>query len=241
MTRRTPAGTVVYAIGDIHGRSDLLALIQERIALDAYRRTAGRRIVVYLGDYVSRGVDSRRVVDLVRKWQPEGFASIALKGNHEDMLLRYLGGDLDAGRYWFEYDGLDALAHYNIAIPDRLRRDDAAVADLRERFTAALPREHLCFFTSLQTSYQAGDYCFVHGGVRPGISLADQNAHDCMWIREPFLSSEADHGAVIVHGHTICEEPEVRHNRIGIDTGAYHSGRLTCLVLDGAGREFLQT
>jgi serine/threonine protein phosphatase 1 len=241
MTSQTPAGTVVYAIGDIHGRADLLALIQERISVDASQRTAEHRIVVYLGDYVSRGLDSRRVVDLVRKWQPKGFERIALKGNHEDMLLRYLGGDLDAGRYWFEYDGLDALAHYDVSSPDRLRRDDAAVADLCERFAATLPREHLTFFNSLQASYRAGDYCFVHGGVRPGVPLGDQSADDCMWIREPFLGSEADHGAVIVHGHTICEQPEVRHNRIGIDTGAYHSGTLTCLVLDGADRAFLQT
>ncbi len=241
MTSRTPPDTVIYAIGDIHGRLDLLAAIHDRIETDARQRAARRRLVVYLGDYVSRGEDSRRVVDRVREWLPDGFGRIALKGNHEDLLVRFVDGEIDAGRHWFDYGGLDTLAHYGVAIGDRHARDDASVAILRDRFAAALPHSHLGFFRSLPVSYRAGDYFFVHGGVRPRVPLDEQSNHDCMWIRKAFLDSDDDHGAVVVHGHSISEKPVVRHNRIGIDTGAYRSGVLTCLVLDGTCREFLQT
>lgn len=241
MTSQTPPDTAIYAVGDIHGRLDLLATIHERIAEDALQRKARRKLVVYLGDYVSRGEDSRQVVDKVREWLPKGFERVTLKGNHEDLLLRFLGGELDAGRHWFDYDGLDTLAHYGVAIPDRQARDDASVAALRDRFASVLPQSHLDFFRSLRVSYRSGDYCFVHGGVRPGVPLPEQSDHDFMWIRKSFLDSDADHGAVVVHGHSICAQPAVRHNRIGIDTGAYRSGVLTCLVLEGASRGFLQT
>ncbi|MCF8199464.1 MAG: metallophosphoesterase [Sulfuritalea sp.] len=241
MTPRTPPDTVIYAIGDIHGRVDLLAALHDRISEDVSQRRALHRFVVYLGDYVSRGEDSQAVVDLVRNWLPDGFRRITLKGNHEDLLLRFLDGDLDAGKHWFDYGGLDTLRHYGVDAPDSLARDDSSVANLRDRFASVLPQTHLEFFESLQVRHHVGDYCFVHGGVRPGISLADQSDHDCMWIRKTFLDSGLDHGALIVHGHSISSLPVVRRNRIGIDTGAYRSGVLTCLVLEGVTREFLQT
>jgi len=241
MTSQTPPDTAIYAIGDIHGRLDLLAAIHERIAADAARRPARRKLLVYLGDYVSRGRDCRGVVDRVREWLPPGFERIALKGNHEDILLNFLDGDLDAGRHWLNYGGLEALTHYGVAIPDREARDDASLAILRDRFGAALPQSHLDFFRSLAISHQAGDYYFVHGGVRPGVPLAGQTDHDRMWIRKAFLDSDADHGAVVVHGHSISAQPVIRGNRIGIDTGAYRSGVLTCLRLEGSSRGFLQT
>jgi|688.fasta_scaffold11946_3 serine/threonine protein phosphatase 1 len=241
MTCPTPTDTAIYAVGDIHGCVDLLAGLHERIEADASRRAARRKLIVYLGDYVSRGTDSRRTVDRVRDWLPSGFERIALKGNHEDLLLRFLDGELDAGRHWFDYDGLDTLAHYGVAVPDRQARDDDSVAALRDRFAAALPRTHLDFFRALPTRHLAGGYCFVHGGVRPGVKLTEQTDLDCMWIRKPFLESDADHGAVVVHGHSISPQPVVRHNRIGIDTAAYRSGVLTCLVLEGTSRDFLQT
>lgn len=241
MTCQTPPDTVIYAIGDIHGRLGLLAAMHACIVADAGRRQARQRIVVYLGDYVTRGEDSPGVVDRVREWLPPGFQRVALKGNHEDLLLRYLDGELDAGRHWFDYDGLDALSDYGVDIPGRQARDDASVGLLRERFAAALPPAHLDFFRSLAVSHRAGSYFFVHGGVRPGVTLEQQSDHDCMWIRKAFLDSDADHGAVVVHGHSISRKPVVRPNRIGIDTGAHRSGTLTCVVLDGIGRSFLQT
>lgn len=238
---RPPPGSVVYAVGDVHGRFDLLEAIQRGVGEDAARRPARRRVLVYLGDYVSRGLDSRRVVDLVRGHRPAGFEVVALKGNHEDLLLRWLGGEAAAGRHWFDYDGLDALAHYGVVAADPGARDDPTLESLRRRFAAALPGEHLAFFRTLAVSHDEGGYRFVHAGVRPGVPLAAQDAGDQMWIRAPFLESEDDHGAVIVHGHSIAAEAEVRWNRVGIDTGAYRTGVLTCLILEGAERALLQT
>ncbi len=241
MKAATPADTVIYAVGDIHGRLDLLDAIHALIVADARRRKAGNGLLVYLGDYVSRGMDSPAVIDRVREWLPEGFERITLRGNHEDLLLRYIDGEWDAGRHWFDYGGLDTLAAYDVAIPDRTARDEASVGALGRSFAAALPPAHLEFFRALRHSHRAGGYLFVHGGIRPGVPLERQSPHDCMWIRKTFLDSDIVHGAVVVHGHSISQEPEVRHNRIGIDTGAYRSGVLTCLVLDGDSRDFLQT
>lgn len=241
MIATSPPDTVIYAIGDIHGRHDLLTAITARIVADARQRRAKHRVIVYLGDYVSRGIDSRRVIDGLLAPPPDGFTRICLKGNHEDCLLRYLAGDFVTARRWFSYDNFDALTHYGVAVPERWTCDDAGMARLRDRFAAALPPSHLDFFRSLRIAHAAGGYYFAHAGIRPGVALTQQSGDDCMWIREPFLSSAAEHGAVVVHGHSITERPELRPNRIGIDTGAYRSGVLTCLVLDGTTRTFLQT
>ena len=237
----TPAGTVVYAVGDIHGRCDLLELIHEGIDQDSRRRAAQRKVLVYLGDYVSRGIDSHRVVELVLRARPGGCEVVCLKGNHEDQLLRYLGGDLDAGRRWFEVDGLDTLAHYGVLARLGRERDEKVMESLRQRFAGALPGEHREFFRRLAVSHVEGGYRFVHAGLRPGVPFAGQSEHDQMWIRRPFLDSDLDHGAVVVHGHSVSARLQLRHNRIGIDTGAYASGVLTCLVLDGETRCALQT
>lgn len=240
---RTPPGTVVYAIGDIHGCCDLLDTLLQGIEQDCAQRPRQRTVVVYLGDYLSRGSDSRAVVNRVMSWQPQTVGVleiITLSGNHEELALRYLGGELEAGRQWFDHDGLDALADYGVIAADASARDEASMLTLRDRFAQALPQEHLAFFQSLAVSHREQDYHFVHAGVRPGVALADQKAHDQIWIRKRFLESELDHGAVVVHGHSISDEPTVRHNRIGIDTGASASGVLTCLVLDGTQRTFLQ-
>jgi len=243
-TGLTPPDTVVYAIGDIHGRHDLLETIQRGIAFDAGMRRAQRKVIVYLGDYLSRGHDSRRAVERVLEWRPGDCGQVeivALKGNHEDLALRFLGGELSAGRHWFDYDGRDALRHYGVQVHDDAPLDDDAMQALRARFAAAIPAPHLEFFRGLKASHREGGYHFVHAGVRPGVALAEQGEHDQMWIRTRFLESGEDHGATVIHGHSSASEPQVRHNRIGIDTGAYATGVLTCLVLDGGERAFLQT
>lgn len=238
---RTPAGTVVYAVGDIHGRSDLLEALQRGIALDIRMRPAARRVLVYVGDYISRGIDSRRVLDLVLGWRPAGVEIVTLKGNHEQLLLRFLDGDLKAGRHWLAYGGLAAAAHYGIGIAPDAVDDPATLPRLRQQLAAALPEAHLRLLRHLTLQHGEGGYLFVHAGVAPGVALREQNPRDLIWIRQRFLQSQHDHGAVVVHGHCVANQPEVRHNRIGIDTGAYRSGILTCLVLDGAERAFLQT
>lgn len=241
---RTPPDTVVYAIGDIHGRHDLLEKIQRGIADDAGRRQVRRKLVVYLGDYFSRGAASRQVVESVRSWHLPDCPDqeiVALKGNHEDLALRFLAGELAAGQNWFNYGGLDTLVDYGVQPRHRQARDAATLEDLRQRFARALPDEHQAFLRALRVSHREGGYYFVHGGIRPDVALDAQTEHDQMWIRTSFLESDRDHGVTVIHGHSISSAPTVRHNRIGIDTGAYASGILTCLVLHGAERYFLQT
>jgi len=264
----TPPGTVVYAIGDIHGRADLLARLLAGIRADSRHRRAQRRVVVFLGDYVNRGPECRAVVDLLQAPGLEGFEVVCLMGNVEQAMLRYLDGEMAIAINWLEYGGIETAAAYGVACPLPRRRDEhllealrwqdsyqdaygatmppqpeevLSLEALRHELTVALPPTHLAFFRGLRTMWREGGYCFVHAGVVPGVPLADQAARDCMWIRRRFLDSDLDHGAVIVHGHSISPEPEVRPNRIGIDTGAYKSGVLTCLVLDGEERSFLQT
>lgn len=241
MIGRTPPDTAIYAIGDIHGRLDLLLALQQRIVDDAARRTAGRRLLIYLGDLVSRGPDSRGVVERVHNWLPAGFERVVLRGNHEELLLRSHAGEITAIRHWLDYGGIEALASYGVDVRADMERDDASMAGLCRRFAAAFPAEHLDFLEGFPTSHRAGSYFFVHGGVRPGIPLDRQSPRDLIWIRKTFLNSSADHGAIVVHGHSISREPEAPGNRIGIDTGAYHSGVLTCLTLEGEGWKFLQT
>lgn len=238
---RTPLGTVVYAIGDIHGRLDLLDALLHGITLDARLRPAERRVLVYLGDYVSRGAESRGVIDRVLGWRPEGFEVVTLKGNHEEVMLRFLDGELFVGGHWMGYGGADTFAQYVVGPVDPAQRDADTLTRLRTRLLDAIPSEHLALLRGLATSHREGDYLFVHAGVLPGVSLEAQSERDFVWIRNRFLVSDLDHGAVIVHGHCISDQPEVRTNRIGIDTGAYRSGVLTCLVLDGTERSFLQT
>ena len=236
----TSPGTVVYAIGDVHGCWALLDALHEGIVFDARRRHAARRKIVYLGDYISRGPDSRRVVERLIDWRPPGFEIVALKGNHEDLLLRFLDGDLANGAQWLDHGGVAALAHYDVFLEDPAARDDATLADARHRLLATLPAAHRAFLRGLPASHRDGDYLFAHAGVLPGVPPGDQCDSNLMWIRGRFLESDADHGAIVVHGHSISATPEVRHNRVGIDTGAYRNGILTCAVLDGTERAFLQ-
>lgn len=241
--RDTPAATVVYAIGDIHGRIDLLDALLPAIEQHVGDRPCSQHVVIFLGDYLSRGMDSRAVVERILHWPPtlpSHARVITLKGNHEDLALRYLAGDLDAGRHWFDYDGLDALADYGVTTSDAGARDEATLLDLQQRFAQALPPTHLAFFKALAVSHREQDYYFVHAGVRPGVPLAAQAAFDQMWIRKRFLESDAEHGALVVHGHSVSDQPDVHASRIGIDTGAYASGVLTCLVLEGSQQAFMQ-
>ncbi len=236
---QAPRGSRIYAVGDIHGRADLLRHMHRLIHEDAYRRQAPRNVVVYLGDYIDRGEESPAVIDLLLNEPLPSFDSIHLKGNHEDSLLRFLG-DTGVGPAWNFYGGAATLRSYGVRPPEPATRPEELARAQRE-LAALLPERHRRFMQGLALTHEEGDYFFAHAGVRPGIPLHRQNEEDLLWIRDEFLLSEADFGKIVVHGHTITDEPDLRPNRIGIDTGAFASGTLTCLILEGSQLGFLQT
>lgn len=236
-----PDQVVVYAVGDVHGRADLLAELHEAVVRDAHSRPATRRVLVYLGDYISRARQGRRVIELLRGSGPQGFESVRLMGNHERLVLSFIDGNLPAGAMWLAHGGDALLQEYGVEPPASADAGDGCLESVRQQLRAALPPEHEAFMRSLRLFHDEGDYRFVHAGVRPGVALDRQSTVDLLSIRSPFLESTENFGRVIVHGHTICATPVVRHNRIGIDTGAFRSGMLTCLVLEGSMRRFLHT
>jgi len=235
---QVPAGSRIYAIGDVHGRADLLERLRTVIVEDAKWRPIARKVVVYLGDYVDRGPDSRGVIDMLVREKLPGFESVFLKGNHEDSLLQFLT-DPGITPAWMAYGGEATLYSYGMRPPDSRRVEDVLAA--QKTFIQALPPEHLAFLKALKLVHMEGDYAFVHAGFREGVPIEFQDPQDMMWIRDEFLFSDADFGKVAVHGHTITERPDIRPNRIGIDTGAFATGTLTCLVLEGTERRFLAT
>jgi len=217
-----PEGLRVYAVGDIHGCAAKLDALHALMAEDAAAAAEPRKAIVYLGDYVDRGPDSRGVVDRLAGPPPFEAETVRLLGNHEALMLAALDdpGDVRAAAVWLMKGGGAALASWG-ADPEAPQ----------EAWAAALPPAHLALLRGLARSARFGGYFFAHAGVRPGVRLDRQDPDDLIWIREPFLSSTADHGAVVVHGHTPAEAVVVRKNRIGLDTGAVYGGRLSCAVL----------
>ncbi len=239
MIPKLPKGELVYAVGDIHGRSDLLSDLLRQIEADAEGSMATAKTLVFLGDYVDRGPDVRGVVDMLLNDLPSGFAARFLKGNHEALLLDFLAGE---GRldHWRMNGGDATMASYGVDV-DRLAETGASPEAWREAFAAALPPAHFSFFRQLELQVSVGEYLFVHAGIRPGVPLDAQDETDLIWIRDEFLDAREPFGKVVVHGHTPRPEPVVRPNRIGIDTGAVFTGRLTALKLQDGEREFLRT
>jgi serine/threonine protein phosphatase 1 len=218
-----PPGQRVYAIGDVHGCLDRLKAVHELIAADLAARPPERAVLVHLGDYVDRGPDSAGVVArLAAGISLPPLPTVNLMGNHEHMMLAALAtGDAETTELWLANGGADSLLSWNVP----------RSAQPRE-WPSYLPMQHLLFLRDLAVRHEVGGYLFVHAGIRPGIPLDRQNRHDLMWIREPFLSCTEPFGPVVVHGHTPRQEPVVRPNRIGIDTGAVMGGVLTCAVLE---------
>jgi serine/threonine protein phosphatase 1 len=233
-----PPGSVIYAIGDIHGESGKLDLLHSMIRADARSRQATRKVAIYLGDYVDRGPDCAGVVERLTGDPLPGFETVFLKGNHEEFMLHFLDtGDTASG--WFHNGGLNTLESYRVEMSGRfLWRQDST--ELQEQLREKLPEKHRKFLEQLDLYHIEGGYLFVHAGIRPGRALEDQTSADMLWIRNRFLDSEENHGFMVVHGHTPCDSPEIRPNRIGIDTGAVYGGKLTALVLEGESRDFLQ-
>jgi predicted MPP superfamily phosphohydrolase len=225
----------IYAIGDIHGRSDLLDRAIEAIGRDVAERGPAA-LTVTVGDYIDRGPDSRGVIDRLAG-NPFPTEYVAIKGNHEDILETFLA-DPTAGPYWVRgQGGSETLHSYGIRVGGIT---GANYAKARDDLLGAMPAAHAEFLRTLKMSYCRGRYFFCHAGVRPRVPLDRQSEHDLLWIRDDFLVSGSDFGKVIVHGHTPVNEPEVLPNRIDIDTGAFATGRLTCVALEGEAPRFLQ-
>lgn len=224
-----PADRRVYAIGDIHGCLRQLTALYEAIAEDLARRPISSPLLLHIGDYVDRGPDTAGVVDRLSKGDViPGVPVINLKGNHEQTMIEALAGERAAGTDWLFHGGRPALESYGLN-PD----------GPREAWAGAVPEAHRAFLHRLTMYHQEGGYVFAHAGIRPGVPLAQQSPDDLMRIRQPFLFTDQDLGAVVVHGHTPVKAPLVRRNRIDIDTGAVFGGVLTCLVLEEASLGFL--
>ena len=238
---RLAEGKAVYAIGDIHGRLDLLEQILALVVEDAERHPRDVvRSLVFVGDYIDRGPDSRGVIERLLDDPLPGFATIRLMGNHEDALLGFLDGHAN-GIGWFDlWRPRDPVV---LRCPVRaMPADPVSAEELRQATKAALPASHEAFLRRCAFQHVDGDYVFVHAGNRPGRSLESQSPQDLLWIRDDFLRSQAPlPGRVVVHGHTICDNPQDLGHRINIDTGAFVSGRLTALALRGGARRFLST
>ena len=234
-----PAGTRVYAVGDIHGRLDLFSALVDAIEADdaaACARTGpADTTVVLLGDLIDRGPDSAGVLGLAREWRNHRRVRI-LCGNHEEMLLQSFD-NVEVLRHFLRHGGRETVLSFGI---DEAAYVEATFEQVQAMMHAAVPQAALDFVASYEDVVRIGDYAFVHAGVRPGVPLDAQKQADLRWIRESFLASAATHEAVIVHGHTISEAVELCPNRIGIDTGAYLSGVLTALCLEGASRRLIE-
>jgi len=236
---RVPDGMRVYAIGDIHGRLDLLDELLASIAADDGARSRGVEThYVFLGDLIDRGPASRGVVERLIAFARERRNVRFLMGNHEQVFLRAMAGDSRALRFLIRIGGRETLLSYGISEEDYRSLDFDELAVLAAR---KVPASHLAFLGGFEKWISLGDYLFVHAGLKPGVALEEQEHADLYWIRDEFLSHRDSFGPTIVHGHSITEDVDVRSNRIGIDTGAFATGRLTAIGLEGGERWFLST
>jgi serine/threonine protein phosphatase 1 len=237
---RRPADPVqrLYAIGDVHGRYDLFRRLMHIIERDQASRPPVPTQVLLLGDIIDRGPDSARMVTGCMNLTASTSRFMVLKGNHEEMMVKALKGDLTVYRHWLTFGGRETLISWGV---DPVIAEGPATMDNLVSAAATVGAEPVTWLEKLPLQYRHGDYLFVHAGVRPGISLKRQHPDDLLWIKDDFLQSDVSHGPTIVHGHSISEEPVFRTNRIGIDTGAYHSGRLTALAIEGDQRWVLNT
>jgi serine/threonine protein phosphatase 1 len=236
---QVPDGLRVYGIGDIHGRLDLLDTLLNRIAEDDHARGSGLEThYIFLGDLIDRGPDSCAVVERLLHFSQSGARARFLMGNHEQVFLRALSGDRSALRFLVRIGGRETLLSYGIGEEDYRALDFDALAQLA---VEKVPATHLEFLGGFEDWIELGDYLFVHAGIRPGVALEEQAQSDLCWIREEFLSHRESFGRIVVHGHSITEDIDIRANRIGIDTGAFASGRLTAIGLEGGERWFLST
>ncbi len=235
---RVPDGIRLYAIGDIHGRLDLLDDLLFRIEADELARGAARSQLIFLGDLIDRGPNSAGVVQRALEVQQSGRPSRFLMGNHEEVFLKALAGSLEALRFFVKIGGRSTILSYGF---EEIEYEALDYQDLLPALIERVPAAHVAFMSDFEDRVQIGDYLFVHAGIRPRVPIEEQTGGDLRWIRSEFLDFRGTHGPIVVHGHTICDEVEERPNRIGIDTGAFASGRLTALGLEAGERWFIST
>lgn len=228
---RAPEGWRIYAIGDVHGCLDQLNRLLDAIAVDICK-SAARAHIILLGDLIDRGPNSAGVVNRLLRSSLPGERRTFVMGNHEEVLLDCLDGDLESCDPWLQFGGHQTLESYGLSRAELIARKTPLSDTLRK----VIPRDHITFIRSFSNYVEAGDYLFVHAGIRPHVALDQQSTRDLRWIRGSFLDSIVDHGRVVVHGHSIVPEIDVRHNRIGVDTGCYRTGQLSALVLEGTSK-----
>lgn len=229
---RIPNDLRVYAIGDVHGQLSLLTNLYAKIENDLYIHPIDDYRIVFLGDYIDRGPDSAGCVELLIKLMAKNSKVICLKGNHEFKLLQFLSDPLNIADSFFTYGGLECVLSYGVDM-ERFSGEANQILQVCAELEQHLPAHHTCFYTQLGTTVSFGDYMFVHAGVRPGVALDQQSAHDLIWIRSDFIPHQGLYEKVIVHGHTPAYPMEILPNRINVDTHAYETGVLSCIVLEG--------
>jgi serine/threonine protein phosphatase 1 len=238
-TARVPDGSRIYAIGDIHGRNDLLQSLLAQIEADDAARGAADTHIIFLGDLMDRGPDSAGVVETAIALRNGGRNVRFLMGNHEEVFVQACrNNDNKVTRFFLRIGGEATVLSYPITRAEYISLD---MEQLSERLMTLVPQEHLDFIEGFEDQIVIGDYVFVHAGIRPGVPLSEQKPKDLRWIREEFVDQRGDLEKVVVYGHTIYDKVEERGSRIGIDTGAYASDKLTALVLEGGKRWYLQT
>lgn len=233
-----PPDKRLYAVGDIHGRLDLLDELLTKIIDDLRERPVAAANVVFLGDLIDRGPASAGVIERLCTLHDVPARTLLLLGNHEEILLRVLEGEPGLAYDWLGFGGDACVESYGISAASLKAMDEKRIAKVLRR---AIPPAHIAFLENGGDSIRFGDYLLVHAGIRPGIAIEDQQPHDLRWIRQPFLSDTHDHGCLVIHGHTISDGIDLRANRIGIDTGAYRTGVLTVAVIDEQELRFLDT
>lgn len=237
--RKAARGERIYAIGDIHGRYDLLRDMLRRIEAHSRGLPSPEQLhIVLLGDVVDRGPDSARILRYLHDWTKHARGQIMLLGNHEEMMLRAYAGDAQVIQAWMRVGGRETLESFGMTLPPQdAGLSPRLISDIR----AALPDDLMTFVKGWPLTARSGDYYFCHAGVKPNVALEKQSKKDLIWIRDEFLQSSSDHGALVVHGHSITPSIDRRPNRIGIDTGAYDTGILTAIYVEGADMDFLAT
>lgn len=237
-TACVPEHRRVYAIGDIHGRNDLLTALLEKIAEDIRQKGDAKNEIIFLGDLVDRGPDSADVIETAIRLKND-FGNVRfLMGNHEEVFLKAAVGDEKATRFFTRIGGKETILSYDITIKEYMDLDNVHLA---ARLPDLIPQRHIDFLKDFEDQIIIGDYAFVHAGIRPGVPMAEQKPKDLRWIREEFLSETAPHEKVIIYGHTINDHVIENGNRVGIDTGAYYSEKLTAICLEGDQRSYLST